>query len=127
MIQRGSATRLGFVFDQHVSGPALRILRAKGVDIVHVVEAGLAMGDDAEILRWARAQGRIVVTRNYRDFAPLVQGFATRGESFPGVLFLASSIPQADVGAHARAVETWIERARGTGGNPAAGGFGWLR
>lgn len=116
-----------FLFDQHVSGPALRTLRDQRVDVVHTAEVGLARADDPAVLEWARRVERIVVTRNYRDFGPLVQAWAAQGIDFAGVLFLASPVRQDDVGAHVRAMTAWLEGARGAGGNLVRGGFGWLR
>lgn len=116
-----------FLFDQHMNRPALLQLRTRGIDLVHTSEVGLAEADDAEIMVWARNEGRIVVTRNYRDFAPLVHAFEGSGEHFPGVLFCPTSIRHSDVGAHVRALEQWIASARAVGGNPARNGYDWLR
>ena len=44
---------------------------------------------------WSIAQGRIIITRNYQDVAPLVSAHAKKGLAFPGVLFIATSVPQA--------------------------------
>ncbi|MGH7475253.1 MAG: DUF5615 family PIN-like protein [Longimicrobiales bacterium] len=118
---------LRFVFDQHVNAPALRQLRADRIDIVHVAEVGLSEADDPEILGWAAQEGRIVVTRNYRDFAPLVEAYAKQGIPFAGVLFYASSVRPSDVGHHVRALHEWIRGATEAGGNPARNGLGWLR
>lgn len=102
------------------------MLRAQGVDVVHVHDVWLGGTPDLEILQWAQSEGRIVVTRNYADFAPLVESLAASGEDFPGVLFYASSVRQSDVGAHVRALTDWIT-AHAAGGNPVASTFGWLR
>ncbi|HET9984963.1 MAG TPA: DUF5615 family PIN-like protein [Longimicrobiales bacterium] len=118
---------LAFLFDQHVNAPALHELRCRGVDVVHVAEVGLADADDPGVLDWARRQGRIVVTRNCRDFAPIVTALAGRGIAFPGVLFLATSIRQSDAMAHVRALERWIAAARAGDANPVAGSYTWLR
>ena len=115
-----------FLFDQHVSGPALRQLRTRGVDVVHGAEVGLAEADDPEIFRWAQSEGRIVVTRNYRDFAPLVRALAAAREPFPGVLFLPSSLRPNDVGAHVTALIRWINDAEAAAANPVENGLGWL-
>jgi predicted nuclease of predicted toxin-antitoxin system len=119
--------RFGFVFDQHVNARALKQLQAQGLDVVHVAEVGLSEADDPEILAWAVDQGRIVVTRNYQDFALLVSAYAEKGLAFPGVSFIATSVPQADAGHHIRALLAWIEAADQAGHNPVASTYGWLR
>lgn len=118
---------LRFVFDQHVNGRALDRLREQAVDVVHVAEVGLSEADDPDILAWAARENRIVVTRNYKDFAPLAEAYAKRGVSFPGVLFYASSVRHSDVGHHIRALRDWISRAEAQETNPARDGVGWLR
>ena len=116
---------LRFLFDEHVNKPACDTLRARGVDVTHVLDIGLAGASDADVLARAAAEGRIIVTRNYRDFATLVEAYRVRSEQFPGVLFLPVSLPQADVAAHVHAVQEWIA-ARSRERNPIEGGFGWL-
>lgn len=122
-----------FLFDEHVSAPACRALRQRGVDAVHVVEVGLKQADDADVLGWAATNGRIVVTRNHRDFVPLVEEYVTAERSFPGILFLPGSVAPGDVGAHVRAVERWIEaqtaadpESAAMGRSSVADSFGWL-
>lgn len=102
-------------------------LHAQGVDVVHVADVGLARADDAAVLQWAQREGRIVVTRNYRDFAPLVETLAARRLPFPGVLFLATSLHHADADAHVRALTDWIVSAQQARKNPVERSFAWLR
>lgn len=116
-----------FVFDQHVNARALKQLQARGLDVVHVAEVGLSEADDAEIFAWSIEQDRIIVTRNYQDFAPLVTAYAEQGRAFPGVLFIATSVPHADAGHHVRSLLAWIDAADQAGHNPVAGTYGWLR
>lgn len=116
-----------FVFDQHVNARALKQLQAQGVDVVHVAEVGLSEADDPEIFAWAIDQGRIIITRNYQDFAPLVNAYAAKGLSFPGVLFIATSVSQADAGHHVRSLLAWIRAAAEAGHSPVASSYGWLR
>jgi hypothetical protein len=118
---------LRFLSDHHVNARALTPLQAAGLDIVHVAEVGLGEADDAEILAWAAAHERIVVTRNYHDFAPLAEAYVKRGLTFPGVLFFESSVRQSDAGHHARALHEWFRGAAEAGGNPVENGLGWLR
>jgi predicted nuclease of predicted toxin-antitoxin system len=116
-----------FVFDQHVNARAVKQLQARGLDVVHVAEVGLSEAVDPEIFAWSIDQGRIVVTRNYQDFAPLASTFAEKGLAFPGVMFFATSVPQADAGHHIRSLLAWIEDADQAGLNPVANSYGWLR
>ena len=113
-----------FVFDQHVNARALKQLQARGLDVVHVSEVSLSEADDAEIFAWSIDRGRIVVTRNYQDFAPLVTAYAEAGREFPGVLFIATSVPHADAGHHVRSLLEWIEAAEQAGHNPVASTYG---
>jgi predicted nuclease of predicted toxin-antitoxin system len=122
-----------FLFDEHVSVPACRSLRERGVDVVHVLEIGLKTALDPQVLDRAAAEGRILVTRNYADFTAQVSAYTSAGRSFPGVLFLPVSVPQGDVGAHVRAVERWIDaqtaadpEGAAAGRSPLADSFGWL-
>lgn len=117
---------LRFLLDEHVHGPAGRRLAARGVDVVFPGDVGLAGADDPELFTWARREGRIIVTRNYPDFAALVEEAARTERSFPGVLFLPASIPPEDEEAHVRALEEWIRAAEEMGGNPVSGTFAWL-
>lgn len=116
-----------FLFDQHVNAPALRQLRRAGIDVVHVAEVGLSEADDPDVLAWAAREDRIVVTRNYRDFAPLVDAYGRQGMDFPGVLFPAPTIRQSDVGHHVRALREFLSTAMSAGSNPVRNGLGWLR
>ena len=116
-----------FVFDQHVNARALKQLQAHGVDVVHVAEVGLSGADDPVIFAWAVDEERIIVTRNYQDFAPLVNAYAAKGLSFPGVLFFATSVSQADAGHHVRSLLAWIQTATQAGHNPVASSYGRLR
>jgi predicted nuclease of predicted toxin-antitoxin system len=124
---------LRFLFDEHVSMPACRALQERGVDVVHALEIGLRRALDPEVLDRAVAEGRIVVTRNYADFSALARSYGAAGRSFPGVLFLAVSVRQSDVGAHVASVERWIAaqadadpEGSAAGRSPIADGVGWL-
>ncbi len=114
-----------FLFDEMVHVGACEELRRRGVDVVHALRVDEPLPTDREVLELAREQGRVVVTRNYGDFRVLARAYARRGRSFPGVLFLPTSLPQADVGAHVRAIEAWIDEHAG-GELPIRDGFGWV-
>jgi predicted nuclease of predicted toxin-antitoxin system len=72
-----------FLVDQDVYASTIGFLSGLTHDIVRAAELGLAQADDAELLRVAREQERIFLTRD-RDFGTLVfvQG------SGPGVIYL---------------------------------------
>lgn len=93
--------------------------------MVHVTEVGLRAASDQRLFENARSEGRILVTRNYPDFAALARAYAHRGRNFPGVLFLPHSVLQGDVGGHVRRIEEWVERHRDEG-NPLRNTYGWL-
>lgn len=112
------------LFDVHVHHGAGQELRKAGVDVVHAGDVGLGEADDLELLLAAAEAGRVVVTRNYRDFAPLVEALSRRGESFPGVLFLAPALRQSDLSGHVRAVRRRCEAAGE--GNPVENGADWI-
>lgn len=114
-----------FLFDVHVNETAARELVRRGHDVVHAVEAGLREADDPALLEHAIADGRILVTRNYQDFAPLVEALNRGGRSFPGVLFLSTGIPQGNAGAHVTRFEAWISSCP-PDLNPVLDTFGWI-
>jgi predicted nuclease of predicted toxin-antitoxin system len=105
----------------------MKRLRSNGIEIVHVAEIGMATASDPEIFAWAITEGRMVVTRNDQDFAPLVSTHVLKGISFPGVLFIATSIHAADTEHHVRSLLAWIEASERAGRNPIEGTYGWLR
>lgn len=112
------------LFDVHVHHGACRRLQEAGIDVVHAGDVGLGEVDDVELLLAAAEEGRIVVTCNYRDFAPLVEALGQRGETFPGVLFLSPAIPQSDLAGHVEAVRRWCADAGED--NPVRSGAGWM-
>lgn len=64
-------------------------LRARGHDVLALAEERSLEGlDDPDVLRLAAEDGRILVTRNSRDFAPLVREWAEAGRSHSGVILI---------------------------------------
>jgi len=72
-----------FLIDQDVYAVTTRLLRSLGHEVLTASEANLSRVNDADLLRTAQNQERILVTRD-RDFGGLV--FA-RGPG-PGVIYL---------------------------------------
>lgn len=106
---------------------AMQQFRAPGVEVLHPGEVGLNGADDAPIFDWAQRDRRIIVTRNYQDFAPLLEHANPQGIHFPAVMFYARSLSQADVGGHVRALEAWISVASAARRNPADNTYVWIR
>ena len=119
---------LRFLFDEHVNKPACDALLTQGIDVSHVLDVGLGGASDADVFARAVLEGRIIVTRNYRDFAMLVEAYRARGTPCPGVLFLPVSLSQADVGAHVRMIAAWSAAHAGADADrsPVADNFAWL-
>ena len=72
-----------FLADQDVYGLTIRFLRNEGHDVLPVAGIGLAQAEDTELLSRARAEDRILLTRD-RDYGELV---FLKGEG-PGVIYL---------------------------------------
>lgn len=78
------------LLDANLSGRRIaRPLRDDGHDVLALSERpdleGLA---DPEVLVLAAAEGRILVTRNSRDFAPLLREWAEAGRSHAGCVLI---------------------------------------
>ncbi len=78
------------LLDANLSGRRIaRPLRDDGHDILALSEQpdleGLA---DPQVLALAAAEARILVTRNSRDFAPLLREWAERGRSHAGCVLI---------------------------------------
>lgn len=72
------------LLDQGLPRSVAELLRAAGLDAVHVGDIGLATADDAVILDHARVQGQVVVTLD-ADFHALL---AHSGANAPSVVRL---------------------------------------
>lgn len=66
-------------------------LRAEGFDVVSVAgHVTLAAASDEEVMRWAAAQDRRLVTENVKDFQPLIQLASERSEPTARLLYTSS-------------------------------------
>ena len=61
-------------------------LRARGVDVVTALEAGMLERTDAEQLEYARAQGRVLYSFNVGDFYRLHAAYSREGKSHAGII-----------------------------------------
>lgn len=61
------ADRIRFHLDEHVDPAIATALRRAGIDVTTTIEAGLRTRDDEAHLQFARAEARVIVTRD-QDF-----------------------------------------------------------
>lgn len=81
--------------DNDFNGRATRGLLRKrpGLDLVRVQDVGLATATDQEILAWAAANDRVVVTHDRNTMVGYALDRVAAGEPMPGVLAVALTAP----------------------------------
>jgi predicted nuclease of predicted toxin-antitoxin system len=99
------------LLDEHLSAPRLgEALGREGHDVRAAArDPVLAGAADEALLRAARAEGRILLTRNVRDFAPLLVEWAGSGERHSGCV-LIEGIDHAQVGLLLRGLRLLLDR-----------------
>jgi predicted nuclease of predicted toxin-antitoxin system len=109
------------LLDAHVSSRRIgRPLERRGHDVLALDrDAALAALDDEQVLALAAGEGRIVVTHNVRDFAPLLRAWGERGASHAGCILV--TLPHAVFGRILRRLNallarlpdqaSWVDRA----------------
>ena len=94
-----------FYFDEHLPNAVVAGLRANGVDVLTITEAGRISLPDDEQLRFATKDNRVMVTHDV-DFLVLASQFLGSGEAFSGVAFCPGQKYQSNVGGLIRALLT---------------------
>ena len=64
----------------------VRALRARGVDVVTALEAGMIGREDRAHLDFATAQGRVLYSFNVGDFYRLHAAYSAEGKSHAGMI-----------------------------------------
>jgi hypothetical protein len=74
--------------DKCVHGGIVKSLRERvaGLDLVTVDEAGLAKATDPDVLEWAAAQGRVLVTQDWNTMIGYARDRVRDGKPMPGLL-----------------------------------------
>lgn len=73
--------------DEDSSGDVLvDVLIAAGIDVVTAYEVGLERTPDEEVLAWAHAESRIVVTANKLDYLRIALDWAETGREHAGIV-----------------------------------------
>jgi hypothetical protein len=86
---------LRLVSDENFDGDILRGLyrRCPELDVVRVQDAGLSATPDPDVLAWAAAEGRILLTHD-RDTMPNYAYDRVRaGQAMPGVFLVSDLMP----------------------------------
>ena len=84
------------LLDEMFSDSIARQLRANGCDVISVVAdpALVALPDD-QVLAYAAAEGRALVTANIKDFVPIDGRYRAAGQSHAGLILVSTkTFPQ---------------------------------
>ncbi len=115
------------LLDEMLSGEIAAQLRARGFDVVAVVEdAALVSMADEDLFAHATSEGRCLVTANIGDFAKIGTEWRSSDRTHAGLLLIANRVfPQnrSLVGAAVSALTALVEAGR----TPAAGAETFLR
>lgn len=90
---------LRLLSDENFNNDIVRgaLLRRDDLDVVRVQDVGLAGVDDADVLAWADAQGRIFLTHDRRTIPRHAYARVAAGKSFAGVFIANDRAPVARV------------------------------
>jgi len=98
-----------FLLDEDLSPTVAEVGRGIGLDVVSVHEARRPGLGDGDQLRFAAAEGRVLVTRNRDDYIRLTVSFYQAGEAHPGLVIVPYSLPNNEPGRIAHALKRWQE------------------
>ncbi len=84
------------LLDEMFSDDIARQLRTKGYDVISAVADLALVGlPDGQVLAYATAEGRALVTANIKDFVPLDARYRAAGQSHAGLILVsAKTFPQ---------------------------------
>jgi predicted nuclease of predicted toxin-antitoxin system len=99
---------LRLLSDENFSGDVVRglLLVTPDLDVVRVQDVGLDGADDPEILAWAAAHNRIILTHDRATMPDYAHARVAAGEDMPGVFVLNDRIA---VGSAIREIRFVIE------------------
>jgi hypothetical protein len=116
----------GLLLDEMLSGEIAAQLRAKGHDVLAVVEdPGLVGMPDEELLVHATSLGRCLVPANVRDFAAISASWSSQGRSHRGIVYLVNRVFPSDR-SFLGAVTTALDALLSAGRIPVGGGEFYL-
>jgi predicted nuclease of predicted toxin-antitoxin system len=88
--------KIALLLDEDVRPMLGEILRQRGYDAIHVLDAGRTGRSDAEQLAYAVSLGRTILTHNIRHFILLNQRCHEEGGQHCGIL-LSTQLPLRDL------------------------------
>jgi predicted nuclease of predicted toxin-antitoxin system len=98
-----------FYLDENLSDKIARAARENGVDVISSHECGRNNLIDAEQLRLAALDGRCLVTGDRDDYVALTWQCMADQTPHAGVLIVAHSLRQSDIGGLVRALIAYHE------------------
>lgn len=98
-----------FLLDEDLPPLVGETARGLGLDVTSVHEIGRTGLPDPDQLRFAAAEGRVMVTRNRDDFIRLTAEFFRSGEPHAGLLIIPRSLPSSKPERIAHALRSWSE------------------
>ena len=75
-----------YVDEDAMARALVRGLRARGVDVTTVLDAGMSEQDDMTQLKYATEHGRVLYTFNVRHFCQLHAQYMAQGKSHAGII-----------------------------------------
>jgi len=87
---------IALLLDEDVRVILAEILRQRGHDAIHVLEADRTGKTDSEQLAYATSQQRAILTHNIRDFTVLNRQYHDEGKKHFGIL-LSDQVPLRDL------------------------------
>ncbi len=113
--------------DEMLSGQIAVQLRARGFDVIAVIEdPALAAMAEEDLLAYATGEGRCLVTANIGDFASISTEWRASGRGHSGLVYIASWLFPQDRSFIGAAVGA-LARLRDSGKVPGTGAETYLR
>ena len=89
---------LRFLADENLHGPLVRGLRLRSpdLDVVRVQDVGLMGKEDPEVLEWAAAAHRVVLTHDVLTMPRFAYDRVRAGQAMPGLVRISDRLPVGD-------------------------------
>jgi predicted nuclease of predicted toxin-antitoxin system len=88
-------SRVKYLFDEDLNGRIVRGVRRRISDLNSrtVQEADLSQASDHSVLDWAAAEGRVVVTHDYRTMRSCAEDRLKAGQPMAGLILVPQTAP----------------------------------